>query len=328
MDGKPTSRSEMAGSVARWANEPENRELFEAAPIPGDVGIVVSPFAQIGSKLLSTFGSEDSYRNIAWGAYRGFFDNNIQADWVHIDDIGRYTALYLPYPLVMRAEEAKRISAWVEQGGRLVSEGCPGYFGDGGAAGDVQPNLGLDEVFGVRESNVEFAPDLLDGTSFRLHGTLEVECAEYLQTYMPGSARACGLLSDGAVAAAENGFGKGRTLLMGTCSSLACMRHPGPTGGRLFAHLLRWLGVEQAVSVDNGDIKARLHSSGSGLFLWALNMSRRTQEVEITLATRLLASGIESCAWGKRSAAEASGGRIRATIPGRDALVLRIGRQG
>ena len=264
MDGKPTPRSEMAGAVARWANEPRNRDLFEAAPVRGDVGIVVAPISQIASKLLSMFGSEDSYKNILWGAYRGFFDNNIQADWVHIDDIDGYRALYLPYPLMLRAEDARRIRGWVERGGRLVSEGCPGYFGDGGAAGDVQPNLGLDDLFGVREAAVEFTPDLLDGTTFRLDGKQDVGCAEYLQTYEPGSARPCGFLADGGVVAAENGFGKGRTLLMGTCPSLAYMRHPGSTGSAFFADLLRWLGVEQAVSVDNGRRQGEAPCLGRG----------------------------------------------------------------
>ncbi len=274
MDGKPTPRSEMAGAVARWANDPGNKDLFDAAPVRGDVGIVVVPTTQIATRLLSMFGSEDSYKNIMWGAYRGFFDNNIQADWVHIDDIDRYGALYLPYPVMLRGEDARRIRDWVEKGGRLASEGCPGYFGDGGAAGDVQPNLGLDEVFGVREADVEFTPDLLDGTTFRLEERLDVGCAEALQTYRTGSARACGVLANGAVVAAENGFGKGRTLLMGTCPSLSYMRHANAAGRRFFAYLRLWLGAEQAVTVDNPDIKARLHSSDAGLFLWALNMSR------------------------------------------------------
>lgn len=325
MDGRPTARSQMACSIVRWANRSEHRELFEAAPVRGDVGTVVAPIAQIASRLLSTFGSDDSYRNIMWGAYRGFFDNNVQADWVHVDDIDGWQALYLPYPLMLRSEDARRIRNWVEKGGRLVSEGCPGHFGDGGTAGDVQPNLGLDELFGVREAGVEFTPDLLDGAVFSLDQGLEAGCAEYLQTYETSSARACGRLG-GAVTAAENTFGKGRTLLMGTCPSLAYMRNADQAGLRLFAGRTEWLGVQQAVSVDNGSVKAGLHASAAGLYLWALNTSRDRQKVDVSLAPRFAARGIEAAHRDGQGAARWQDGRIRAEIPGRDAVILRIAR--
>ena len=44
-----------------------------------------------------------------WGAYRGFFDNNIQADWVHIDDIDAYDTLYAALP--DRADRRERREA-------------------------------------------------------------------------------------------------------------------------------------------------------------------------------------------------------------------------
>jgi beta-galactosidase len=43
----------------------------------------------------------------------------------------------------------------------LINEGYPGYFGDAGRVGTTQPNLGLDKVFGARETYVQFTPDLL-----------------------------------------------------------------------------------------------------------------------------------------------------------------------
>ena len=42
-------------------------------------------------------------------------------------------------------------------GGILVSEGCPAYWG-------------LDELFGARESYVEFTPDLLDDLELNVLG--------------------------------------------------------------------------------------------------------------------------------------------------------------
>ena len=58
-----------------------------AKPVKGDIGILVIPEAQAFDYLLSHEGKFDTYAAAMWGAYRGFFDNNIQADWVHIEDI-------------------------------------------------------------------------------------------------------------------------------------------------------------------------------------------------------------------------------------------------
>jgi beta-galactosidase len=68
---------------------------------------------------------------------------DIQADFVGIDDIGEYPMIYLPYPEMLRRTTADKLRDYVSKGGKLISEGCPGYFGDGGKAGTVQPNLGL-----------------------------------------------------------------------------------------------------------------------------------------------------------------------------------------
>jgi beta-galactosidase len=87
---------------------------------------------------------------------------------VHIDHIDEYDFLYLPFPMMLTRQTADKLRAWVAAGGTLVSEGCPGYFGDRGHVGTVQPNLGLDELFGARESYVEFTPDLLEGLMFLL----------------------------------------------------------------------------------------------------------------------------------------------------------------
>ncbi|MGO7690281.1 beta-galactosidase trimerization domain-containing protein, partial [Rhizobium ruizarguesonis] len=105
-----------------------------------------------------------------WGAYRAFLENGVQPEWVHIDDIAAYDFLYFPYPIMFTSEQARRLKAWVENGGTLIAEACPGYFGDRGHVGTVQPNMGLDEVFGAREEDVEFMPDIGDRIHFDLDG--------------------------------------------------------------------------------------------------------------------------------------------------------------
>jgi beta-galactosidase len=166
MDGSRTPRSEMANRIAKWVRAPAQEKLWQSRPVKGEVGIVYVPETQLFTYAQQ--GSTDFYARSMEGAYRGFFDVNVQADWVHVDHIDEYDFLYLPFPVMLTRETADKLRGWVDAGGTLVSEGCPGYFGDRGHVGTVQPSLGLDELFGARESYVEFTPDLLEGLTFLL----------------------------------------------------------------------------------------------------------------------------------------------------------------
>ena len=180
MDGSRTPRSVMSGKIAKWANAPEQEGLWRSRPVQGEVGLVYAPETQVFTYAQQ--GNTDFYARSMQGAYRGFFDAGAQADWVHIEHIEEYDLLYLPFPVMLTQATADRLRRWVEAGGSLVCEGCPGYFGDQGRAGTVQPNLGLDEVFGAKEAYVEFTPDLLGDLQFHFKGT-RAQGGLFLQTY-------------------------------------------------------------------------------------------------------------------------------------------------
>lgn len=108
-----------------------------------------------------------------------------------------------------------RPTAYIAQGGTVVCEGLPAYFGDHGHVGESQPNYGLDEVFGCRQAVVEFAPDLSENLQITLDGAV-VNGRYFRQDYAPTSGRARGHYADGAVAAVENRYGKGKALLVGS----------------------------------------------------------------------------------------------------------------
>jgi beta-galactosidase len=156
----------MTGQVARWANE--QKELWRSRPVRGDVGIVFVPESQVFNFVQQ--GTTKNYAESARGAYQAFFDSNIQADFVHVDDISEYPLVYLPYPLHLKEKTAAALAKYVRDGGVLVSEGLPGYFGERGKVGTKQPNYSLDEVFGAREKYVEFTPDLLDDLKLQVLG--------------------------------------------------------------------------------------------------------------------------------------------------------------
>ena len=145
---------------------------------------------------------------------------------------------------MLTPEQAKSLAAWVDGGGVLISEACSGYFGTNGRVGTVQPNNGLHEVFGAREHEVEFMPDIADRYRLRYDG-LEIACGGYLQSYQPEGGTARGHFLDGRVAVVENRYGQGRTLLVGTHHSATYHRTGTANGQRFFAELFEWTGRTQ-----------------------------------------------------------------------------------
>jgi len=320
MDGSPTPISDMAGRIARWANAPEQKPLMEASCVRGEVGILLVPETQSACLLLSQFGSPDSYKAMATGAYRAFFDVSVQPDWVRMEDMGNYRALYLPCPVMLTQEHADMLKAWVRKGGRLVSEGCPGYFGDHGHVGTTQPNLGLDELFGVRQANVEFMPDLFESLSITVDGAA-IAGGEYVQTYRVTSGTACGKTDDGSVVAARNRFGRGETLLIGTSVAKGYARDVSSRG--FFASLLDFYGVRRHAEADNPNVQARIHQSESGVYLWLINQSAAAQQVTLQISDAFETAGVRRLHWGE-GLVYLGEGRFRALVPARDAIIAQV----
>jgi beta-galactosidase len=303
MDGSRTPRSEMARKVGQWVGAPEQEALWQSRPIKGEVGIVFVPEAQLWNHAQQ--GNTEFFAKSMQGAYQGFFDVNVQPDWVRIEHIDEYAFLYLPYPVMLSQETADKLRAWVEAGGTLVAEGCPGYFDDRGHVGPVQPNLGLDELFGVRESYVEFVPDLLGDLQVDVGGN-QVRGGVFLQAYEPTTGTAVGWYEDNRVATVDNVCGKGRTRLLGTMAGYGYATHPDDRSPSFFAELMQWAGREQHVACSDGRVKARLHDGEGGTYLWVANPTREPLPVRLTL----------SQAWGPFSSCQSLWG-TEATVEGR-----------
>jgi beta-galactosidase len=318
MDGSMTPRSEMAGRLARWTNA--HPELWKSNPVKGDVGIVFVPESEIFNYVQQ--GDTAFYTQSIRGAYQAFFDSNIQPDFVSVDNIGEYKIIYLPYPVMLKNETVAKLRAFVEQGGTLVSEGLPAYFGDHGHVGTVQPNYGLDELFGARESHVEFLPDISDGLMFQLKGT-SIYGRYFRQEYELHGGTQAGAFSDGTIASVEHKFGNGRTLLMGSFPGAGYYLHHAAGTKNLFADLLKMADVDPQVKIDNSGVQARLHKGAGGAFLWVTNPTRTRQTVTVQLSPH--AGSFKSAAdiWGKQNVT-LDGSQVKVEVPGRDAAVIAL----
>jgi len=309
----------MVREVAEWVAAPEQKDLWKSRPVKGDIGIVYVPETQLFA--FAQQGSTEHYALSMQGAYRGFFDNNIQADWVHIDHIDEYDALYLPLPFMLEEATANRLRCWVEAGGTLISEGCPAYFGDNGHVGTRQPNFGLDELFGAEEEYVEFTPDLL--------GDLDLTVSEapvwggiFLQAYSPTAGQATGWYADGRIAAVDHRHGKGRTRLIGTMPGWGHAAHAGSANARFFSDCLAFAGRQPSVASSDTRIKARLHQGVGGTYLWVANPTRRELPVRLELAGTWGPFSASHSLWGPGASVRAQ--TVELAAPARDVCVISL----
>ena len=323
MDGSPTPNSDMASRIAKWANSPATEELWKSRPVRGEVGIVVAPESQVLATLLHEDGST-RYSSSTRGAYEAFFDAGIQADYVNPDDIGGYDLLYLPYPLMLSEPTIQKLKAWVERGGSLVSEACPGYFSMRGRAGTVQPNFGLDRLFGAREESVEFTPDLLEKLTFRIGEKTGIAGANNIQTFRTTGGTAAGWYADGRIAVVDHTTGKGKTRLIGTHPGAGYQKQRTAATREFFAGLLAWAGKEPHTQRNNQCV-ARLHDGPGGTYLWLVNHKTASAKVELKLSSQWGPFRSAELLWGETKPA-IKGHMVEATVPALDAVVVKLVR--
>jgi beta-galactosidase len=316
MDGSVTPRAEMAGKVAKWANA--HAEVWQSRPVKGDVGLVFIPESEIFNYVQQ--GATEYYAQSIRGAYQAFFDQNIQADFVALENIDEYKLVYVAYPVMLKKETAERLKQYVRNGGTLVCEGLPGYFGDRGHVGTVQPNLGLDELFGAREKVVEFDPDLSEQLTFEVNGS-KIYGRYFRQDYDLAGGKSAGQYANGGIAAVTNSFGQGRTLLMGSFPGAGYYLHHGAETRALFASFLKTAGVEPQVAIDDHAVQARLHGGAGGTHLWVTNPTRTEKQVTVTLAAGEFQSAED--VWGGVRIAQ-SGRQLTISVPARDAVVAML----
>ena len=319
MDGSRTERSDMAAKIARWVSDPAQSQLWQSRPVKGDIGIVYVPETQLFTYAQQ--GDTLAYAQSMRGAYEGFYDNNIQADWVHIDDIDTYTFLYLPFPVMLSQATAEKLKDWVAGGGTLVSEGCPAYFGDGGHVGTRQPNYGLAEVFGAQESLVEFTPDLLGDLKFEVNGN-PVWGGIFVQAYTVTTGKVVGAYEDGRVAAVDHTYKKGKTRLVGSMVGAGYGEHAVNRSSAFFADLLSLSDGVQHVRSSDSRVKARLHDGDGGTFLWVANASRQAIPVQLTLSEAWGPYSSARSLWGAE--AEVDRNTLTLSVGARDVTVLEL----
>jgi beta-galactosidase len=183
----------------------------------------------------------------------------------------------------------------------------------------------LDELFGARESYVEFTPDLLGDLRLSVDG-LPAWGGIFMQAYQPTTGKAVGWYEDGSVAAVDHSFGQGRTRLIGTMVGAGHGAHADGKQSALsspfFASLLSFAGQDPSVRSSDVRIKARLHNGAGGVYLWVANPTRQALPVRLELGKQLGPYTTLKTCWGAE--AQLDNGSLTLTVPARDMSVLEL----
>ena len=166
---------------------------------------------------------------------------------------------------------------------------------------------------------MDFTPDLLENLQLRV-GSRTIGGRYFKQVYRAGTGKATGWYSDGSVAAVENHFGKGRTVLVGTFPGAAYFRKPSAEARAFFQSLLP---KKQQVTVSDPAVIARLHEGAGGDVLWVINPAREAKAVTVNVEGASWTSGTDIWAG---APAQVSGGTVRVTVADREGAVVRLTR--
>ena len=225
------------------------------------------------------------------------FPTNVPLDYVHIEGMTAqklrpYRLVYFPYPLMMPAAAAAELREYVRQGGTLVAEARLGWNDERGRSSDTLPGMGMHEVFGCREEQVQTGKE--GRTELKWEGDVipglkpgEMIPARWYEETLAlvgGNSKVVARFADGRPAAVLASFGSGKAMMLGSYVSAAYASKPSEVSRRFFAGLLKWAGVQPAVGISGGDVEVQVMETGKGRLVFAFNHAKEAVSLEIKLA--------------------------------------------
>ena len=342
LDGTITERARVAGGIARVVDR--NQALFLAArPVKAEVAVVYNPLSYFvgGRQREAAYGGPQGEvagieRDSMMGIYRALFPTNVPVDFVHIrhltpEVLQQYKLMLLPYPLMIPAESAAALRDYVRGGGTLVAEARLGWSNEHGAASPAIPGMGLDEVVGCRETDVQTGANGktvltwsgADLPGFAAGDTLAGRWYEETLAPLGPQAHVVAKFADGRAAAVISSYGRGRTLMLGSYIGGAYEKHRDAAGVRFYAALLDWAGVHAPITAEPAGLEVRSLESGSDRLVFVFNHGSEEAAATVRLAVGASATDIVT---GKPVELARDGDRsvMRGRIGARDVWVVRI----
>lgn len=302
LDGTITERSRMAGSIAKVVDR-NQKEFREARPPKAEVAIVYNPLSYFvgGRQREASYGGPQGEvngieRDSMLGVYRALFPSNVPLDFIHLNRLSQatlkqYKLVILPYPLMIPSASAAEFKEYVRNGGKLVAEARLGWNNEHGSASPTIPGMGLYEVMGCRETDVQTGKNgrtTLKWTSSELPGFARGETLQarwYEETLAPLGLQAhvIAAFPSGAAAAVMSAYGKGKTLMLGSYVGAAYETHRDPSAVRFYTALLKWAGVQVPITVSGASPEVRYLESGRDVLAFVFNHGKQPAEPSVSL---------------------------------------------
>lgn len=234
-EGDTTPRFEEAARVGQALQR--HADLFARPTTPvAEVGILINEWNFVFCQTMTEGRDHLSYSVRGW--YRLLWDLGIPVDFVNLDmdaeSIACYKVLILPFPLSLSEEAAGKLAHYVENGGRLICEVCPGRADEHTYCnrGELSPTMR--RLFGVSHESItmvrepasgrRWSPqewtwgEYLDATQLVGAGPLaglQARANLYIETFICRGSEPC-LRYGEAVAGTVRKVGKGWAWLLGT----------------------------------------------------------------------------------------------------------------
>jgi beta-galactosidase GanA len=214
--GENTPRSKAAGICAKKFSL--MNDLSDAAP----AAIMNAIYVSRSSDLIcfSAGRQEKLYAESLSGVFQALYRKSVPVRFFHQDYIDELSssgikALYLPMALVLSRHETEVLYRFVNEGGILISEACPGLYQENGILD--QKCQALKKLFGLKHIEIEASHDWGDINVNWTNSNLSFTGRLYRQTVKPGSnVSILATFDDGSPAVTEYSCGKGRAIWIGT----------------------------------------------------------------------------------------------------------------
>lgn len=314
-EGETSERIEEASRIARAIHE--EPALFTQGQVPqAQVALLVN-------EDLYHFCQGTPENAVALLAYnlRGHYERlwrlGIPVDFVDTRDLSRgtlagYKVALLTMPLALDPALISPLRTFVEQGGTLISEACPGRFTNYGYCPPKQMVDGGEELFGARHRSVHIVREPGDAAKWTPHergygefapptilngiapfADTSLRASFYLQTLTPTTGQAI-LQHDGEITGIVNSVGSGKAVLLGTFAGICSTAHRHPESDRFMERLFSEAGV-QPEKIGPLLRRRRVLGSQEAWFLINPTPTEVTQEIDLvgfTHARELLGASL------------------------------------
>jgi len=301
-----TPRAEEAGRLAKAIHQ--HAELFAQGKVPqAEVAILISEelyiFLNATLQGENFAAASDHSAHTMRGIHRSLWNQGVPVDFLVDTQLAEhgndYKVLILTMPAALNPDLIQELRQYVEQGGTLVSEACPGRLNEYGFAAPGAMPTALRELFGATHRDLAIVREPRDGSIWTgreasygdtvryrdLQGAGEfrdysVMPAYFLQTL--NATTATPVLQDGdQVAGCHHLFGKGHAYLIGTLLGHATLSYEDPRNERFLKALLTRHGVRADRA---GKLNRRRRVLGQQAAWFLFNNGRTPVEESISVA--------------------------------------------